>query len=150
MPAMIGILAEETLEAQAGQVFLVGGDGDAFLDLDRLMQPVPPGAVGHHAAGEFVDDLNFAIFADQILLVANKAVAAGQRLRDQFFAAALALPEVFAVAQLFEPILPAGGEIDLRTVRSMVKSRLYFELAGPDRRRRDRTWRWALPRANWR
>ncbi len=93
MPPMMGILAEEALEAEAGEVFLVGGDGDVFLDLDRLVQPVPPGSVGHHAAGELVDDLDLAVGVDQILLVADEAVAGGERLRDQFLAAALALPE---------------------------------------------------------
>ena len=76
MPPMIGILAEEPLEAEAREVFLVGGDRDVFLHLDRLVQPVPPGSVGHDAAGEFVDDLHLAVVVDEVLLVADVAVQA--------------------------------------------------------------------------
>ena len=71
---MMRILAEESLEAEPGQVFLVGGDGDVFLHLDRLVQPMPPGSVGHDAAGEFVDDLDFPIVVDEILFIADEAV----------------------------------------------------------------------------
>ena len=52
------ILPEKSLKAEAGEVFLVGSDRDVFLHFDRLVQAMPPGAVGHDAAGEFVDDLH--------------------------------------------------------------------------------------------
>jgi hypothetical protein len=39
------------------------------------MQAMPPGSVGHHAAGEFVDDLHL-VGVDQILFVAEEAPAA--------------------------------------------------------------------------
>ena len=81
MPAMCGVLAEEPLEADAGEVLLVAGDLDAFLHLDRLVQAVPPGAVGHHAAGELVDDLHGVVLrVDQVLLVAHVAVPRGDGL----------------------------------------------------------------------
>ncbi len=99
------ILAEKALKAHAGQVFFVGGDLDVFFHFDRLVQTMPPRSIGHHAAGEFVDDGNFALVIDEILLIANKAMPRGERLRHQFFAAALAAPETIAAGKLFEAFL---------------------------------------------
>ena len=76
------------------------------------MQPVAPRPVRHHSAGELVDDLDLAVLANEVLLVADEAVPRRQRLGDQLLAAALSLPEAARAAQLLEPVLPAGGEVD--------------------------------------
>ncbi len=44
------------------KVSLGGIDGDLFLGFDGLVEAVAPGAVGHEAAGEFVDDDDFVFF----------------------------------------------------------------------------------------
>src|SRR5260221_7400647 len=75
-----------------------------------------PGAVGHYAAGELVDDLHLAVLGiDQVLLVAHVTVGRGQGERNQFLAAAAALPEAagaLLLADLVELVLPARGEVD--------------------------------------
>ena len=53
--------AEVVLEGDGGQRLVFLADVDAFLGLDGLVQSVGPAAAGHQAAGEGVDDDDFAV-----------------------------------------------------------------------------------------
>ena len=61
--------AEVVLEGDGGEGLVFLADGDALLGLDGLVQAVGPAAAGHEAAGELVDDDDFAVF-DDVLHVA--------------------------------------------------------------------------------
>jgi hypothetical protein len=54
--------AEIILESDGGESLILALDLDAFFGLDGLVQAVRPAPAGHHAAGEFVNDDNFAVF----------------------------------------------------------------------------------------
>ena len=56
--------AEVVLEGDGGEGLVFLADGDAFLGFDGLMEAVGPAAAGHEAAGELVDDDDFAVFDD--------------------------------------------------------------------------------------
>ena len=56
--------AEVVLEGDGGEGLVFLADGDAFLSFDCLMEAVGPAATGHEAAGEFVDDDDFAVLDD--------------------------------------------------------------------------------------
>ena len=56
--------AEVVLEGDGGEGLVLLADGHAFLRFDRLVQTVGPAAAGHEAAGELVDDDDFALFDD--------------------------------------------------------------------------------------
>ena len=61
--------AEIILEGDGGERLVLALDLDAFLGFDRLVQAVGPAAARHQAAGELVDDDDFAVF-DHVLDVA--------------------------------------------------------------------------------
>ena len=52
-----------------------------LLGLERLVQPFGIAPARHHAAGEFVDDHDFAV-ADDVILVALEQLVGAQRLID--------------------------------------------------------------------
>ena len=58
------IEAEVVLEGDGGERLIFLADADAFLGLDGLVEAVGPAAAGHEAAGESVDDDDFAVFDD--------------------------------------------------------------------------------------
>ena len=60
---------EVVLEADGGESLRLALDFDAFLGFDGLMQAIAPAAPRHQAAGEFVDDDDFAVL-DHVILVA--------------------------------------------------------------------------------
>ena len=73
--------AEIILEGDRGERLVFALDLDAFFGFDGLVQAIGPAAAGHLAAGEFVDDDDFAVFDDVIDVVFVKRVSA-QRLID--------------------------------------------------------------------
>ncbi len=98
--------AEVVLEGDGGEGLVFLADGDAFLGFDGLMEAVGPAAAGHEAAGELVDDDDFALFDD----VLDVALVEGVGL-DGDFDVVLEVP-VFGVgdvADAEEPfdLLPA-------------------------------------------
>ena len=56
--------AEVVLEGDGGEGLVFLADGDAFLGFDGLVEAVGPAAAGHEAAGELVDDDDFAVLDD--------------------------------------------------------------------------------------
>ena len=58
------IHAEVVLEGDGGEGLVFLADGDAFLGFDGLVEAIGPAAAGHEAAGELVDDDDFAFFDD--------------------------------------------------------------------------------------
>ena len=72
--------AEIVLEGDRGKrlVFLL--DRHAFLGLDGLMQTFRPAAAAHQTAGEFVDDDDFAILHDVVLVLEEQRVRAQRRI----------------------------------------------------------------------
>ena len=58
-----------------------GWTDDVFLGLQRLMQTFRIAPARHHAAGELVDDDDFAV-ADDIVLVAREHLVGAQGLVD--------------------------------------------------------------------
>ena len=75
----LGIHAEIVLEGDRGHRLVLGLDLDAFLGLDRLVQPVRPAPPVHHAAGELVDDDDLAVL-DDVIDVALEHHVGAQRL----------------------------------------------------------------------
>ena len=96
--------AEEVLEGDGGQRHRFLLDLDAFLRLDGLVQALAVAATLHEAAGELVDDDDFAAVADDVVLVAlvegmcaQGVVQVGQHL------------EVLGLVEVLEP----GGAFDV-------------------------------------
>ena len=73
--------AEEVLEGDRGEGLVLVLDLDAFFGFDGLMQAIAPTAAGHQAAGELVDDDDFA-FLHQIVLVAMEQDISFEALLD--------------------------------------------------------------------
>ncbi len=73
--------AEVVLEGDRGQRLVLRLDFGVFLGFERLVQAFREAAAGHHAAGEFVDDDDFAGF-DDVVLVALEQLVGLQRLVD--------------------------------------------------------------------
>ncbi len=73
--------AEIILEGDGGESLILALDLDAFLGFHGLMQAVRPAAARHLAAGELVDDDDFAVFHDVIDVALVERVRA-QRLID--------------------------------------------------------------------
>ena len=78
-PGQLFVKAEVVLEGHAGERHVFRLDRDAFLRLDRLMQPFRKAAAAHHAAGEFVDQHHFAV-ADDVLLILVEQLVRLERL----------------------------------------------------------------------
>ena len=72
--------AEIVLEGDRGERHVLGLDLHALLGFERLMQAFRIAAARHHAAGEFVDDDDFAL-ADDVVLVAS-GTACGRAAPD--------------------------------------------------------------------
>ncbi len=83
--AELQIAVEETLIGDARQRLARAGKLDAFLGLDQLVQALFPTAIGHGAAGIFVDDLHLAVGQD-VMPVTLEQVERGQRLADELLA----------------------------------------------------------------
>ncbi len=64
MPRELLVEAEVVLEGDGGKGLVFLADVDAFLGFDGLMETVGPAAAGHEAAGELVDDDDFAVLDD--------------------------------------------------------------------------------------
>ena len=73
--------AEIVLEGDRGEGDVFRLDGDVLLRLQRLVQAFRIAAAGHHAAGELVDDHDFAV-ADDVVLVDLEQLVGAQRLID--------------------------------------------------------------------
>ena len=67
--AELFVEAEVVLEGDGREGLVFLADADAFLGLDGLVQAVGPAAAGHEAAGEGVDDDDFAVL-DHVVHVA--------------------------------------------------------------------------------
>jgi hypothetical protein len=61
MPDELAVHAEVVLEGDRGERLVLVLDLHAFLGLDRLVQAVGPAPARHQAAGELVDDDDFAV-----------------------------------------------------------------------------------------
>ena len=81
MPASFGIEAEIVLEGDRGERLVLVLDRDAFLRLERLVQPLGIAPAFHHAAGEFVDDDDLVVL-DDVVDVAREQLVRAQRLVD--------------------------------------------------------------------
>ena len=64
--------AEVVLEGDGGEGLILALDLDAFLGFHGLVQTIAPAAAGHQAAGEFVDDDDFAVFHHVILVASGR------------------------------------------------------------------------------
>ena len=73
--------AEIILEGDRGERHVLRLDRDMFLGFERLMQAFRIAPARHHAAGEFVDDHDFVV-ADDVILVAMEQLMGAQRLVD--------------------------------------------------------------------
>jgi hypothetical protein len=58
------------------------------------MQAALPGAIGHHPAGGFIDDLHLVV-TDDVMLVAMKEQESAQSPGDQLFTASCGGPNAF-------------------------------------------------------
>ena len=73
----LAVHAEVVLERDRRERLVLALDRDAFLRLDRLVQPFRPAPAGHQPPGELVDDDDFAVLHDVVL------VAVIERMRAQ-------------------------------------------------------------------
>ncbi len=100
--------AEEVLVGGAGEGPGGGLDGDFFAGLDGLVETVGPGAAGHTAAGEFVDDDDFINAGlsggDDVMLFLDEEATGSQRVEDQV------LPAFGATAAFRAFGVDAGGD----------------------------------------
>ena len=71
--------AEIVLKGNRGERHVLRLNGHPFLRLERLMQPLGIAPPGHHAPGELVDNHDF-IVADDVILVALEKLVRPQRL----------------------------------------------------------------------
>ena len=72
---------EIVLEGDRGERLVLVLDGDAFLGLERLVQPLRIAPAFHHAAGELVDDDDLVVL-DDVVGVAGEQLVRAQRLVD--------------------------------------------------------------------
>ena len=76
----LAVHAEVVLERDRRQRLVLALDVDAFLGLDRLVQAIGPAAAGHEAPGEFVDDHDFAVLHDVVLVAVEQRMRAQRRI----------------------------------------------------------------------
>ena len=67
-PGQLVVHAEVVLEGDRRQRHVLAADADSFFGLDRLVQPLGIAATDHQAPGELVDNDDFAV-TDDIVLV---------------------------------------------------------------------------------
>ncbi len=94
---------EEVLVRDRRERLVLGTGAQAFLRFDRLVQPVRPAAAFHHAARELVDDHDFAVL-DDVVLVLLVDVMRAQRLLQQVQPLGLAGLEELHAGVLFRPL----------------------------------------------
>src|SRR5579871_3304489 len=80
-PRQLVVHAEVVLEGDGRQRLVLGFDLDAFLGLDRLVQPVAPAPPRHQAAGELIHDHHLAVL-DHVFDVALEQRVRLERLVD--------------------------------------------------------------------
>lgn len=86
------------------------GEFAVFFGFDHLVQAAFPAAVGHDAAGVFVDDLNFSVGED-VVFVFLKHVQGQQGLLYEFVPPQGGAPQALVLgALLFEQGFAALGE----------------------------------------
>ena len=68
MPGELAVHAEVVLQRDRGQGLVFGLDLDAFFGLDRLVHAFVVAAAGEDAPGVFVDDQDFAVEDDVVLV----------------------------------------------------------------------------------
>ncbi len=121
------VRSEIPLKTHASQRFPVGGDFEAFLGFDRLVQPVLPRTVRQKAAGVLVDDDDLAL-DDLVLLLVDVAEASDEGLAHEFLAAAVGLPDPLAAVTEersehgAESVLPPALEV--RSTMNMVDGKV--------------------------
>ncbi len=116
------VQAEVVLEGDGGEGLVFLADGDAFLGFDGLVEAIGPAAAGHEAAGELVDDDDFAVLDDvlDVALVEVWALMATSTwcLRSQFSGSAMlpmpSRPSIFSQ--------PSSVTVMARAFSSMTKS----------------------------
>ena len=110
---------EVVLERDGCQRLVLGLDLDMLLGLERLMQPVGVAPALHHAAGELVDDDDFAVL-DDVVAVAQEQLVRLQRLVGVVHDSDVLdvverrpLEEILVAQQLLEELVAGFGEGDL-------------------------------------
>ncbi len=98
--------AEVVLEGDGGEGLVFLADGHAFLRLDCLVQAVRPAAAGHEAAGELVDDDDFALFDDVLHVALVEVVGLDGDLDVVLEVPVLGVGDVADAEELFD-LLPA-------------------------------------------
>ena len=66
--AQTSIEPEKPLKTEPGICILGGIDFKGFFGLDRLVQSVSPGAVGHEPTGKLIHDDHFAVINDIVFV----------------------------------------------------------------------------------
>ena len=98
--------AEVVLEGDGRERLVFLADGDAFLGFDGLVQAVGPAAAGHEAAGELVDDDDFAVFDDVLDVALVEGVGFDGDFDVVLEVPVLGVGDVADAEQLFD-LLPA-------------------------------------------
>jgi hypothetical protein len=109
-PGEAQIPPEKPLVAEARQGFMEVREGTALFGFDELVQAMFPRPIGHDAAGELVDDLDFAIL-DQVMRVAPHQVQGGQCLGHKRLTSSVTEPHApKALGQVGQTLLTSGSE----------------------------------------
>ena len=116
----LAVHAEVVLEGDRRQRLVLALDLHAFLGLHRLVQAVAPAPARHQAAGEFVDDDDFAVLHHVVLVAVVQVVGPQRRIhvvhqRDVGrVVQARAFGQQADLAEQLLGVLVAGfGEVDL-------------------------------------
>ena len=109
------IEAEVVLEGDGRQRLVFLADVDAFLGFDGLVQTVGPAAAGHQAAGEGVDDDDFAVLHHVVHVALVESVGL-----DRGFDVVLQIP-VFGVGDVVDAQQLSRCVIQPSSVTPMVR-----------------------------
>ena len=98
--------AEVVLEGDGGEGLVFLADLHAFLGFDGLVQAIGPAAAGHEAAGELVDDDDFAVLDDVLDVALVEGVGLDGDLDVVLHVPVFGVGDVADAEQLFD-LLPA-------------------------------------------
>src|SRR5215813_6759324 len=109
-PCEAEVASEKSLVTDPRQWFMYAGQSTAFFGLHELVQAMLPRAVAHNPAGEFVNDLYFALL-HQVMRIAMHEVQCRQSLSNKRLTSAAAGPEPsISLGEPRQPLLTVLGQ----------------------------------------
>ena len=119
-PGELLVQAEVILERDRGNRLVLLANGHAFLRLYGLMQSVRPAPAGHRAAGELIDDDDFAVANDVLDIAFVERLRAQRRIQVMHQADVGGVVQALAFTQqsgfehqLLHPLVAFFGQVHL-------------------------------------